>query len=188
MNILWSSMLLLGIAYGALQGRMPEVTDGVIQASREAVVLAVSLVGVTGFWAGLMEIAKKAGVIDGLVKRMGPVMRFLFPEVPEDHPAMRAAGMNMICNVFGLGAAATPPGLAAMERFEELEEERRKMRNPAAVPEGTANREIFLLCSSSPSTSLRTAVSTAASTQQQLSDRRLLRRLRVRLRRWCFAK
>lgn len=108
MNILWSSMLLLGIAYGALQGRMPEVTDGVIQASREAVVLAVSLVGVTGFWAGLMEIAKKAGVIDGLVKRMGPVMRFLFPEVPEDHPAMRAAGMNMICNVFGLGAAATP--------------------------------------------------------------------------------
>ena len=73
MNILWSSMLLLGIAYGALQGRMPEVTDGVIQASREAVVLAVSLVGVTGFWAGLMEIAKKAGVIDGLVKRMGPV-------------------------------------------------------------------------------------------------------------------
>ena len=130
-------MLLLGIAYGALQGRMPEVTDGVIQASREAVVLAVSLVGVTGFWAGL-----KAGVIDGLVKRMGPVMRFLFPEVPEDHPAMRAAGMNMICNVFGLGAAATPPGLAAMERFEELEEERRKMRNPAAVPEGTANREM----------------------------------------------
>ena len=99
MNILWSSMLLLGIAYGALQGRMPEVTDGVIQASREAVVLAVSLVGVTGFWAGLMEIAKKAGVIDGLVKRMGPVMRFLFPEVPEDHSVMRSAGMNMICNV-----------------------------------------------------------------------------------------
>ena len=55
---------------------------------------------------------------------------------------MRAAGMNMICNVFGLGAAATPPGLAAMERFEELEEERRKMKNPAAVPEGTANREM----------------------------------------------
>lgn len=156
MNILWSSMLLLGIAYGALQGRMPEVTDGVIQASREAVVLAVSLVGVTGFWAGLMEIAKKAGVIDGLVKRMGPVMRFLFPEVPEDHPAMRAAGMNMICNVFGLGAAATPPGLAAMEQFEKLEEQRREeqkrsggsgtdmagMKNPAAVPEGTANREM----------------------------------------------
>ena len=142
MNLLWSSMLLLGIAYGAIQGRMPEVTDGVIRASREAVVLAVSLVGVTGFWAGLMEIAKKAGVIDGLVKRMGPVLRFLFPEVPEDHPVMRAAGMNMICNVFGLGAAATPPGLETMERFEELEEERRKMKNPAAVPEGTANREM----------------------------------------------
>lgn len=142
MNLLWSSMLLLGIAYGAIQGRMPEVTDGVIRASREAVVLAVSLVGVTGFWAGLMEIAKKAGMIDGLVKRMGPVLHFLFPEVPKGHPALRAAGMNMICNVFGLGAAATPPGLAAMERFEELEEERRKKKNPAAVPEGTASREM----------------------------------------------
>ena len=171
MNVLWSSMLLLGIVYGAIQGRMPEVTDGVIRASREAVVLAVSLVGVTGFWAGLMEIAKKAGVIDGLVKRMGPVLRFLFPRVPEEHPAMRAAGMNMICNVFGLGAAATPPGLAAMTIHsakglefpvvyvvgmeegifpgasaqydqEELEEERRKTKNPAAVPEGTANREM----------------------------------------------
>lgn len=156
MNMLWSSMLLLGIAYGALQGRMPEVTNGVIRASREAVVLAVSLVGVTGFWAGLMEIAKKAGVIDGLVKRMGPVLRFLFPRVPEEHPAMRAAGMNMICNVFGLGAAATPPGLAAMEQFEKLEEQRREAqkrfedsrtdmagkKNPAAVPEGTANREM----------------------------------------------
>lgn len=142
MNILWSSMLLLGIAYGAIRGRMPEMTEGVIRASREAVVLAVSLVGVTGFWAGLMEIAKKAGMIDGMVKRIGPVLHFLFPEVPKNHPALRAAGMNMICNVFGLGAAATPPGLAAMERFEELEEERRKMKNPAAVPEGTANREM----------------------------------------------
>ena len=129
-------MLLLGIVYGAIQGRMPEVTDGVIRASREAVVLAVSLVGVTGFWAGLMEVAEEYGVIDRLEgrKRMGPVLRFLFPRVPEEHPAMRAAGMNMICNVFGLGAAATPPGLAAMERLEELEEERRKA-NPAAVPE-----------------------------------------------------
>ena len=54
MNVLWSSMLLLGIVYGAIQGRMPEVTDGVIRASREAVVLAVSLVGVTGFWACLL--------------------------------------------------------------------------------------------------------------------------------------
>lgn len=80
MNVLWSSMLLLGIVYGAIQGRMPEVTDGVIRASREAVVLAVSLVGVTGFWAGLMEIAKKAGVIDGLVKRMGRCCGFCFRE------------------------------------------------------------------------------------------------------------
>lgn len=161
----------------------------------EAVVLAVSLVGVTGFWAGLMEIAKKAGVIDGLVKRMGPVMRFLFPEVPEDHSVMLSAGMNMICNVFGLGAAATPPGLAAMERFEELEEERRKMKNPAAVPEGTANREMCTFLILNISSLQLIPVNIIAYRSQYgsvhptaIAHWRLLRRLRVRLRRWCFAK
>ena len=142
MNRLWSGMLLLGIAYGAFCGKLPEVTDGALRASKEAVVLAISLLGVTGLWSGLMEIARKAGMIDSLVKKMGPVMRFLFPKVPSNHPAIQSAATNMICNVFGLGAAATPPGLLAMEQFEELEEERRKNKNPAAVPKGTANREM----------------------------------------------
>lgn len=142
MNRLWSGMLLLGIAYGAFCGKLPEVTDGALRASKEAVVLAISLLGVTGLWSGLMEIARKAGMIDSLVKKMGPAMRFLFPKVPSDHPAIQSAATNMICNVFGLGAAATPPGLLAMEQFEELEEERRKNKNPAAVPKGTANREM----------------------------------------------
>lgn len=110
MNRLWSGMLLLGIAYGAFCGKLPEVTDGALRASKEAVVLAISLLGVTGLWSGLMEIAGKAGMIDSLVKKMGPVMRFLFPKVPSDHPAIQSAATNMICNVFGLGAAATPPG------------------------------------------------------------------------------
>ena len=125
MNRLWSGMLLLGIAYGAFCGKLPEVTDGALRASKEAVVLAISLLGVTGLWSGLMEIARKAGMIDSLVKKMGPVMRFLFPKVPSDHPAIQSAATNMICNVFGLGAAAT-----------------RKNKNPAAVPKGTANREM----------------------------------------------
>ena len=112
MNRLWSGMLLLGIAYGAFCGKLPEVTDGALRASKEAVVLAISLLGVTGLWSGLMEIARKAGMIDSLVKKMGPVMRFLFPKVPSDHPAIQSAATNMICNVFGLGAAATPPGRA----------------------------------------------------------------------------
>ena len=90
MNRLWSGMLLLGIAYGAFCGKLPEVTDGALRASKEAVVLAISLLGVTGLWSGLMEIARKAGMIDSLVKKMGPVMRFLFPKVPSDHPAIHS--------------------------------------------------------------------------------------------------
>ena len=60
MNRLWSGMLLLGIAYGAFCGKLPEVTDGALRASKEAVVLAISLLGVTGLWSGLMEIARKS--------------------------------------------------------------------------------------------------------------------------------
>ena len=71
MNRLWSGMLLLGIAYGAFCGKLPEVTDGALRASKEAVVLAISLLGVTGLWSGLMEIARKAGMIDSLVKNDG---------------------------------------------------------------------------------------------------------------------
>ena len=71
MNRLWSGMLLLGIAYGAFCGKLPEVTDGALRASKEAVVLAISLLGVTGLWSGLMEIAGKAGMIDSLVLGIG---------------------------------------------------------------------------------------------------------------------
>lgn len=78
MNRLWSGMLLLGIAYGAFCGKLPEVTDGALRASKEAVVLAISLLGVTGLWSGLMEIAGKAGMIDSLVKRWDRSCAFCF--------------------------------------------------------------------------------------------------------------
>lgn len=140
MNYLWGGMLIVGIIYGALTGNLNEVTNGAINASKEAVSLAVALLGVTVMWSGLMEIASGAGIIDWMTRKIRPILRFLFPRITDGHPALEAISVNMIANFFGLGAAATPAGLRAMEELEGLEEERRK--KGCGVPRGTANREM----------------------------------------------
>ena len=140
MNYLWGGMLIVGIIYGALTGNLNEVTNGAINASKEAVSLAIALLGVTAMWSGLMEIASGAGIIDWMTRKIRPILRFLFPRIPDGHPALEAISVNMIANFFGLGAAATPAGLRAMEELEGLEEERRK--KGCGVPRGTANREM----------------------------------------------
>lgn len=140
MNYLWGGMLIVGIIYGALTGNLNEVTNGAINASKEAVSLAIALLGVTAMWSGLMEIASGAGIIDWLTRKIRPILRFLFPRIPDGHPALEAISVNMIANFFGLGAAATPAGLRAMEELEGLEEQRRKKGHGA--PRGTANREM----------------------------------------------
>ena len=140
MNYIWGGMLIIGIIYGALTGNLNEVTNGAINASKEAVSLAVALLGVTAMWSGLMEIASGAGIIDWMTRKIRPILRFLFPRITDGHPALEAISVNMIANFFGLGAAATPAGLRAMEELEGLEEERRK--KGCGVPRGTANREM----------------------------------------------
>lgn len=140
MNYLWGGMLIVGIIYGVLTGNLNEVTNGAINASKEAVSLAVALLGVTAMWSGLMEIASGAGIIDWMTRKIRPILRFLFPRITDGHPALEAISVNMIANFFGLGAAATPAGLRAMEELEGLEEERRK--KGCGVPRGTANREM----------------------------------------------
>ena len=140
MNYLWGGMLIVGIIYGALTGNLNEVTNGAINASKEAVSLAIALLGVTAMWSGLMEIASGAGIIDWMTRKIRPILRFLFTRITHRHPALEAISVNMIANFFGLGAAATPAGLRAMEELEGLEEERRK--KGCGVPRGTANREM----------------------------------------------
>ena len=80
--------------------------------------------GVMSFWVGLMEIATKAGIIKSVSKKMRPIIRFLFPRLPADHPAAEHITTNMIANILGLGWAATPAGLKAMDGLAELERER----------------------------------------------------------------
>lgn len=136
MNCLWGGMILIGIVYAAFHGTLPVVTEAALDSAKEAVTLCITMMGVMSFWVGIMKIAENAGMIDGAAKKMAPCLSFLFPHVPKNHPANRYIAANMIANIFGLGWAATPAGLKAMEQLEELNIERNgKSRSHIATKE-----------------------------------------------------
>ena len=124
MNYIWGGMLIIGIVYGVITGNMQAVTDAVLESSREAVTLGISMLGIVAFWTGLMEVAGEAGVIRGLTNAIFPFMKFLFPKIPKEHRAWDSLSANFVANILGLGWAATPAGLRAMSDLEELERER----------------------------------------------------------------
>lgn len=133
LNMLWGAMLLIGIVYGAVTGNMDEVTDAALSSAKEAVSLCISMAGIVAMWVGVMEIAKTSGLVDRLTRAMKPLLRFLFPRIPEKHCALEFISANMIANFLGLGWAATPFGLKAMEALAELEEARRQGTAPGPV-------------------------------------------------------
>lgn len=103
-----------------LMPAMKALTDKSLDAAKSAATLALGLVGVLALWSGLMRVAEKAGLVAMLARLLRPILKRLFPEVPEDHPAMGAIVMNMAANLLGLGNAATPLGLSAMKHLQEL--------------------------------------------------------------------
>lgn len=144
LNGLWAFMMIAGIIYGIFNGNIQAVTEAAFQSAGEAVSLCITMLGVMSFWTGILKIGERAGVIESLTERMRPLIRFLFPHLPQDHPAVGSISANFIANVLGLGWAATPAGLRAMEDLKDLEEDRRRS-DPAyagIVPEGTASGEM----------------------------------------------
>ncbi len=122
MNYLWGCMMLIGVIYGALTGNLSEVTDQALVSAKEAVTLCITMAGVMAFWVGIMQIAERAGFIEKAAKGLNPVLSFLFPSVPKDHPARKSMATNMIANILGLGWAATPAGLSAMKELKGTSE------------------------------------------------------------------
>ncbi|SFI24076.1 spore maturation protein A [Tindallia magadiensis] len=119
-NIVWFGFIAVGILYAAATGNIDAVTDAAINNANVAVELAIGLIGTMALWLGIMKIAEKAGLVKMLARGLKFVTKPLFPEVPPDHPAMGAIIMNMAANMLGLGNAATPLGLKAMQELQTL--------------------------------------------------------------------
>lgn len=127
-NWIWGGLITIGLLSGVYQelfvpdkaGIMVKITEAAIGAAKTGVDLSLGLIGVMALFLGIMGIAEKAGLIQLLGRIMQPLMVRLFPEVPPDHPAMGSMVMNMAANVLGLGNAATPLGLKAMQELQTL--------------------------------------------------------------------
>lgn len=119
-NLVWLGMIVLGILVAGAKGNIEIVTKAALDSANDAIKISISLIAIMTFWLGIMKLAEEAGLIRMLARLVRPVMRFLFPSVPKDHPAMGAIVMNLSANILGLGNAATPMGLIAMRELQKL--------------------------------------------------------------------
>ena len=132
MNYLWGGMIVIGVIFGALHGGFGQITEAVVDSAKEAVNLAIAMAGVVAMWTGLMEIAQETGLLAACTKRLRPLLKFLFPGLPQESRANELIATNFIANIFGLGWAATPAGLEAMQELQWLSGEKK----------GVASREM----------------------------------------------
>ncbi|KFL17333.1 spore maturation protein [Geobacillus stearothermophilus] len=119
-NLIWVMMAVIGIAFAAVNGTMDEVNKAVFESAKEAVTISIGMISILVFWLGLMAIAERSGLLANVARLFLPLVRRLFPEVPPDHPALGYIVSNMVANMFGLGNAATPMGIKAMEQLKRL--------------------------------------------------------------------
>lgn len=120
LNVIWLFLLVSGIIVAALNGQIELVTAAALDAAKGAVNVCFDLIGIMALWLGIMRIAEKAGLIQGLASLLRPLLRYLFPSVPPRDPAMGAIILNLSANMLGLGNAATPFGMKAMQELQRL--------------------------------------------------------------------
>ncbi|TCO71052.1 nucleoside recognition domain-containing protein [Marinisporobacter balticus] len=147
-NVIWLGFIAIGIIVALVTGNAQVITDAALASADTAVELSIGLIGVMALWLGLMKIAEEAGMVRALGNALRPIMKFLFPEVPDDHPAMGAIVMNMAANIFGLGNAATPLGIKAMKELQKLNDEKDTATNPMCTFLAINTSSLTLIASS----------------------------------------
>lgn len=120
LNYIWFGMMAIAVIAGIFNGRIDEVTQAAIDMAKVSVEIAIGLIGIMALWLGTMKIAEESGLIRIIARGLKPITVRLFPDVPADHPAMGSIVLNMSANMLGLGNAATPLGLKAMQQLQEL--------------------------------------------------------------------
>lgn len=121
LNYIWLALILVAVFMAGSNGQIPEMTKKAFDMCNDAVMtIGLPLVGVMALWLGIMRLAEKSGMVQILARLLRPIMVWLFPDVPADHPAMGSMLLNMAANMLGLGNAAAPLGIRAMEHLETL--------------------------------------------------------------------
>lgn len=129
MNYIFYFLIVGSVIIGALNGKLQDVVNAVMDGAELSVKVAFSLIGIMAFWLGIMKIAQKAGIIDWISKILKPITKILFNEIPEDSPAVGDIAMNFTANAFGLSNAATPFGIKAMEELQKENKDKKSASN-----------------------------------------------------------
>lgn len=120
LNVIWLGLIVISIVVAAITGRMEAINAAAFEGAKTGVTVCLGLLSVLAFWMGMMRIAEKSGLLELLARVLSPIIQVLFPDVPKGHPAMGYILSNMSANLLGLGNAATPMGLKAMEELQKL--------------------------------------------------------------------
>jgi spore maturation protein A len=130
LNYIWFGLMAIALVVAAFNGTAEAVSKGAIDSAKTAVEIAIGLVGVMTLWLGVMRVAEAAGLVALLGRAMRPLLKWLFPEVPPEHPAAGAIVLSIAANMLGLNNAATPLGIKAMEELQALNEDKETATNP----------------------------------------------------------
>jgi spore maturation protein A len=130
LNYIWFGLMAIALVVAAFMGTADAVTKGAVDSAKTAVEISLGLVGIMTLWLGIMRVAEASGIVALLGRLLRPIMRWLFPEVPPDHPAEGAIVLSVAANMLGLNNAATPLGIKAMEELQTLNEDKETASNP----------------------------------------------------------
>jgi len=119
-NWIWLFFIVVSVIFGLINGNMDEITGAAFEGAKSGVTISFGLISIMVFWLGMMKIAEEAGLLNKLARFLYPVVRWLFPDVPKNHPALGYIMSNLSANMFGLGNAATPMGIKAMQELQTL--------------------------------------------------------------------
>ena len=119
-NIVWVSLILIGIIYALITGNLDKINTTIIESTKVSLDMLLKIFPTVALWMGFMEIAEESKLLDKFSKLISPLLVKLFPDIPKNHPSLSYIASNVIANVFGLGSAATPFGLKAMDSLQEL--------------------------------------------------------------------
>ncbi|MFA5110060.1 MAG: nucleoside recognition domain-containing protein [Desulfobaccales bacterium] len=123
MNVIWFVVICISVLFAAVNGRIDEFTKAMFEAGKTAVEMCLYLVGIVSLWLGLTKILEDSGVIYKMSNFFRPAISLLFRNIPAGHPAITSMTLNLLANLFGIGNAATPLGIKAMEDLQTLNPE-----------------------------------------------------------------
>ena len=129
LNFIWAGLIVIGVIVGIATGRVDALSAAMLNSAKESAAMVLSLLGIYMFWMGILNIAKEAGLVQKLAKKMERVLGALFPEVPAGSRASGYISLNIVANMLGMGNAATPFGLSAMKELDELNRHRKIASN-----------------------------------------------------------